>query len=142
MSSSSMVNDNDNNSKFFITFTNNILDSNKSLRWVGIINKNGITINEKYREGLKLLLSIEETHEFAKNTITRYKTRLKLEPKIGKLTYLFRRYEKISRCIIPINENYYLLLTMDFEENNFDNIIMEKIIPLIKKDNEKFLEVD
>jgi hypothetical protein len=134
-----MVNDNDNNSKFFITFTNNILDSNKSLRWVGIINKNGITINEKYREGLKLLLSIEETHEFAKNTITRYKTRLKLEPKIGKLTYLFRRYEKISRCIIPINENYYLLLTMDFEENNFDNIIMEKIIPLIKKDNEKFL---
>jgi hypothetical protein len=139
MSSSSMVNDNDNNSKFFITFTNNILDSNKSLRWVGIINKNGITINEKYREGLKLLLSIEETHEFAKNTITRYKTRLKLEPKIGKLTYLFRRYEKISRCIIPINENYYLLLTMDFEENNFDNIIMEKIIPLIKKDNEKFL---
>ncbi len=139
MSSSSMVNDNDNNSKFFITFTNNILDSNKSLRWVGIINKNGIIINEKYREGLKLLLSIEETHEFAKNTITRYKTRLKLEPKIGKLTYLFRRYEKISRCIIPINENYYLLLTMDFEENNFDNIIMEKIIPLIKKDNEKFL---
>jgi hypothetical protein len=134
-----MVNDNDNNSKFFITFTNNILDSNKSLRWVGIINKNGIIINEKYREGLKLLLSIEETHEFAKNTITRYKTRLKLEPKIGKLTYLFRRYEKISRCIIPINENYYLLLTMDFEENNFDNIIMEKIIPLIKKDNEKFL---
>jgi len=38
--------------------------------------------------------------------------------------------------LIPINENYYLILTMDFEENNFDKIIMEKIIPLIKK--EKF----
>ena len=42
----------------------------------------------------------------------------------------------MSRCLIPINENYYLILTMDFEENNFDKIIMEKIIPLIKK--EKF----
>jgi hypothetical protein len=28
-----------------------------------------------------------------------------------------------------INENYYLLLNIDFEENNFDKIIMEKIIP-------------
>ena len=75
-----------------------------------------------FREGLKLLLSVEETHEFAKNTITKHKTHLKLEPKIGKLTYLFRRYEKLSRCIISINEQYYLLLAMDFEENNFDKL--------------------
>jgi hypothetical protein len=31
--------------------------------------------------------------------------------------------------MIPINENYYLIVTMDFEENDFDKIIMEKIIP-------------
>ena len=43
----------------------------------------------------------------------------------------------MSRCIIPINEKYYLLLTMDFEENNFDKIIMEKIVPLIKKEKEE-----
>jgi hypothetical protein len=122
----------------FSTFTKNILNSAKSIRWVGIIDQNGITINEQYREGLKLILTIEETHEFAKNTITRHKTRLKLEPKIGKLTYLFRRYEKLSRCIIPINESYYLLLTMDFDENHFDKIIMEKIIPLVKEEKANF----
>jgi hypothetical protein len=123
---------------FLYTFTKNILKSHKSIRWVGIIDQNGITINEHYREQLKPLLTIEENHEFAKNTITRYKTRLKLEPKIGKLTYLFRRYEKMSRSIIPINENYYLLLNIDFEENNFDKIVMEKIIPLIEKEKENF----
>ena len=48
------------------------------------------------------------------------------------------RYENLSRSTIPINENYYLLLTMDSEENNSDKIIMEKIIPLIKKEKEKF----
>ena len=31
------------------------------------------------------------------------------------------------------NENNYLILNMDFEENHFDKIIMEKIIPLIKE---------
>jgi hypothetical protein len=27
---------------------------------------------------------------------------------------LFRRYTRMSRCLIPINENYYLIFTMDF----------------------------
>jgi len=79
------------------------------------------------------MLTIEETHEFAINTITRHKTRLKFEPKMGKLTYTYRRYKKMSRCLIPINENYYLLLTMDFDQYDFDKIIMDKITPLIKE---------
>ncbi len=120
------------------TFAKNILDSHKSIRWVGITDQNGIIINEQYRERLKPFLSIEETHEFAKDSITRYKTRLKLEPKMGKLTYLFRRYEKMSRCIIPINENYFLFLNIDFEEKSFNKIMMEKIIPLIEKEKEEF----
>jgi hypothetical protein len=131
--SSTAKNNNDNNNKFFSsTFTKNILDSHKSLRWVSIIDQDGTIINEQFREGLKPFLNKEETQEFAKGSITRYKTRLKLESKMGKLTYLLRRHEKLTRSIIPINESYYLLLTMDFEENNFDKIIMEKIFPLVK----------
>ena len=47
---------------------------------------------------------------------------------MGELTYTFRRYKKMSRCLIPINNenNFYLLLTMDFDQYNFDKIIMEK----------------
>jgi hypothetical protein len=124
--------------KFLYNFTKSILNSDRSIRWVGITDQNGIIINERYRNGLKLILTIEETHEFAINTITRHKTRLKFEPKIGELTYTFRRYKKMSRCLMPINENYYLLLTMDFDQYDFDKIIMEKIIPLIKQEKEKF----
>jgi len=119
-------------------FTDNILNLDKSIRWIGITNQNGFIINEKYREGLKLLLNKEENQESAINTITRHKTRTKFELKIGKLTYTLGRYENLSRSTISINENYYLLLTIDFEEKNFDKIIMEKIIPLIKKEKEKF----
>ena len=127
------------NTKFFSAFTQSILNSEKSIRWVGITDQNGIIINERYREGLDPLLTIEENHDFAVNTITRHKTRLKFEPKMGELTYTFRRYTKMSRCLIPINNgNYYMILNMDFEENHFDKIIMEKIIPLIKQEKEKF----
>ena len=57
---------------------------------------------------------------------------------MGKIIYTFGKYDKLNRSTIPISENYYLLLTMDFEENNFDKIIMEKIIPLVKEEKEEF----
>jgi len=130
---------NNNTTKFLYAFTKNILNFNKSIRWIGITDQDGNIINERDREGLKPFLTIEENHQWAIRTITRHKTRLQFELKMGKLTYLFRRYSRMSRCLIPINENYYLIFTMDFEESNFDKIIMEKIIPLINQEKEKFL---
>ncbi len=45
---SSGTNDSNNdNSKFRYAFTKNILNSDKSIRWVGVIDKYGIIINEQ-----------------------------------------------------------------------------------------------
>ena len=43
------------NTKFFYDFTQNILNLDESIRWVGITNQNGIIINERDRPGLKPL---------------------------------------------------------------------------------------
>ena len=126
--------------KFLYAFTQSVLNSDKSIRWVAITDQDGNIINEQNRrEGFESLLTKEENQESAINTIIRQKTRTKFEPKIGKLSYALGRYQKLSRCLIPINENYYLILTMDFDQYDFDKIIMEKIIPLIKKEKEKFV---
>jgi hypothetical protein len=135
--SSAAISNNDNN--FLSTFTKNILNFYRSIRRVGITDQNGNVINERDREGLKPLLTIEENHQWAMRTITRYKTRFNLESKMGKLMYLFRRYSRMSRCLIPINENYYLIFTMDFDQDDFDKIIMEKIIPFINQEKERFI---
>ena len=133
-----------NTTKFLYAFTHKVLNSDGSIRWVGITDQNGIIINERDRKGLKPFLTIDENHEFAINTINRHKTRLKFEPKMGELTYTFRRYTRMSRCLIPITNNneknpyYYLILTMDFDQYDFDKIITEKIIPLIIQEKEKF----
>lgn len=62
-------------------FTENVLNSEKYIRWVGITDQNGIIINEKHREGLKLLLTKEENQESAINTIIRQKQALNLNQK-------------------------------------------------------------
>ena len=110
-----------------------VLAKDSSVRWAGIVNKNGVILAQKAGKGVKLLLSDEENEEYASTAIARQKTRGKFEPKIGKILYSFGRYELLHRATIPINENYYLLMTLDVQEKNFDSIIMDKILPAVTR---------
>ena len=119
-----------------------VLAKHSSIRWTGIVNKNGVILAQKARKGVKLLLSDEENEEYAATAIARQKTRGKFEPKIGKMVYSYGRYELLHRATIPINENYYLLMTLDIEEKNFDSIIIGKILPLIMKIRSRLVATD
>jgi hypothetical protein len=119
-----------------------VLARHSSIRWTGIVNKNGVILAQKGRKGLKLLLSEEENEEYAATAIARQKTRGKFEPKIGKMVYSFGRYELLHRATMPIDENYYLLVTLDVEEKNFDSIIMDKILPAIIKSRSRIATAD
>ena len=110
-----------------------VLAKDSSVRWAGIVNKNGVILAQKAGKGVKLLLSDEENEEYASTAIARQKTRGKFEPKIGKILYSFGRYELLHRATVPINENYYLLMTLDVQEKNFDSIIMDKILPAVTR---------
>ena len=119
-----------------------VLAKHGSIRWTGIVNKNGVILAQKNRKGVKLLLSEEENEEYAATAIARQKTRGKFEPKIGKMVYSFGRYELLHRATIPINDNYYMLMTLDVEEKNFDSIIMDKIVPVITKSRSRFVSTE
>jgi hypothetical protein len=54
------------------------------------------------------------------------------------LLYAFGRYQKLNRATIPINESYYLLLTLDVVQKDFNAIIMDKVIPLVEKEKSRF----
>lgn len=119
-----------------------MLGKDRSIRWVGMVNKNGVIVTQKVREGVKLLLTEEENENYAATAIARQRTRSKFEPKIGKMVYAFGRYDKLHRATIPINEDYYLLITMDVEEKNFDSIIIQKVVPLIVENKSRFITMD
>jgi hypothetical protein len=82
-------------------------------------------------------MSEEESEEYAAAAVSRYRTRVKFQTKIGKLNYAVGRYENVTRITIPISNDYFLLLTID-KEKNYDDMIKEKIIPFINKNRNRF----
>jgi hypothetical protein len=124
--------------KFLYRFNKDVLNLDPSIRWVGISDNTGILLNVVYKEGVTLLLSNEENEEYASNAIKRHKTRITFESKMGKMNYAVGRYEKLIRATIPIDSNYYLLITLDVEAKDYDNIIIEKVIPFVEKEKERF----
>lgn len=128
------------NYEFLYSFTKEILSIDNSIRWIGIANKFGVLINAEYREQLQPLMSEEENEEYASLTVTRYKTRIKFQPKIGQLIYAFAKYEKLCRATIHINDDYFLLLTLDSKTKNFDEILTEKVIPTVQQRRQLFTD--
>ena len=120
------------NKDFFENLSKEILKMSSTLRWIAIADSEGNLLNIKKREGLEPLMTREENQDYTLNAITRHKSRLKFQDKLGKLVYSLGRYEKLIRIVTPINNKYYVLLTIDVEEPHIDSIMTEQIIPKIK----------
>lgn len=127
------------NNDSFANVSKEILGISSSLRWIAIADSEGHLLNITRREGLDPLMTREENEEYALNAIARHKSRIKFEDKLGKLIYSLGKYEKLARIVTPINNKYYILLTMDVEEPHIDSIMTKQIIPKIK-DNINYFE--
>ena len=127
------------NKDHFENLSKEILKINSSLRWIAIANSNGTLLNVARRDGLEPLMTRQENQEYALNAITRHKSRLKFEDKLGRLVYSLGKYEKLVRIVTPVNNKYYVLLTVDVEEPHIDSLMREQIIPKIK-DNIQYFE--
>jgi len=128
-----------NNKDHFESLSKEILKINSSLRWIAIADSNGTLLNIARRDGLEPLMTRQENQEYTLNAISRHKSRLKFEDKLGRLVYSLGKYEKLVRIVTPINNKYYVLLTVDVEEPHIDSLMREQIIPMIK-DNIQYFE--
>jgi hypothetical protein len=120
------------NKDFFENLSKEILKMSSTLRWIAIADSEGKLLNITRREGLEPLMTRDENQDYTLNAITRHRSRLKFQDKLGKLVYSLGRYEKLIRIVTPINNKYYVLLTIDVEEPHIDSIMTEQIIPKIK----------
>ncbi|MGB7695880.1 MAG: DUF6659 family protein [Nitrososphaeraceae archaeon] len=127
------------NKDHFESLSKEILKINSSLRWIAIADSNGTLLNIARRDGLEPLMTRQENQEYTLNAISRHKSRLKFEDKLGRLVYSLGKYEKLVRIVTPINNKYYILLTVDVEEPHIDSLMREQIIPKIK-DNIQYFE--
>jgi hypothetical protein len=111
-----------------------ILESDRSIRFVGISDKMGKQIASSYRDKLVPLLTPTEIEMSAIESVLRMKTRKDFESKLGKPIYTFTLYQKIKRVTITLENKEYPILMASFDlEADHDNIIVNKILPLINE---------
>jgi hypothetical protein len=116
------------------------------IRFVGITDEDGTLLATTERKGLKPLLSPEERAQYAITAATRQYTRLRWEYLLGKVEYASSHYAKLIRATIPIaDENsrlyYVMLLSFDVESGDkVHNIIMNKVLPIVRKNTSKFMK--
>src|SRR5919204_1074585 len=114
---------------------NQILQSDDSIRFVGVPNKMGRLIVYKYRNGLVPLLTEREIEMLAIESVLRMNTRKDFESKLGKPIYSFTLYEKVKRATITLQSEDYPILMVSFDiQANHDYIIMNKILPIVRKE--------
>jgi hypothetical protein len=72
---------------------------------------------------------------FAIESVLRMNTRKDFESKLGKPIYSFTLYEKIKRTTISLDNKDYPILMVSFDRDaDQESIILNKIIPFVKKE--------
>ena len=120
----------------FSSLCNNLVGIDPRIRFVGVADKHGLILTTAEREGIIPLLNDEETEQYAITASTRQYTRLRWQDLLGKLHYTCSLYEKILRITVPITNqknrlDYLLIFTLNPNTEDFDYLIMEKVIPIV-----------
>ena len=112
-----------------------IIESDKAIRFVGISNKMGDQIISRYRAGLTPLLTPKEIEMYAIQSVLRMNTRKDFESKLGKPIYSFTLYQKLKRVTVTLENKEYPILLASFDiEADHDNIIVNKLLPMINEE--------
>jgi hypothetical protein len=99
-----------------------IMNVDTKIRLVTICDNNGKVMFSDHRQGVKNLLSPEESKESLELAVNSWKTRSKLASKIGKGKYVLAEYEKIKRITMPFGHDLLLYITTEPQADH-SNII-------------------
>ena len=101
-----------------------IIKMDPSIRLVTICDSNGRVMYSQHREGVRNLLTTEESKESLELAVNSWKIRTKLAQKIGKGRYVLAEYEKIKRITMPLgdDDNHLLYITTEIQADH-SNII-------------------
>ena len=110
-----------------------VILTDKSIRFCAVINKLGQIQASQYRKGVRPLSDASEIDREALLLSIRFSKRPHWEEKFGQIAYILARYDKCIRAAIPIafDDNHLVLVSFDIGKNDFDTIIMDRIMPLV-----------
>jgi len=112
-------------------FCKQILELDKTIRFVGIADISTELVMSEYREGVTPLLPGKESEMSLFQSVMRMESREGEEEKLGKTIYSFTVFEKVKRATIPLHDNYKLMVSFDTSADH--ESIISKILQICKK---------
>ena len=99
------------------------------VRFAGICDDTGEILYGGQREGVKDLLSREETRRSNLQALARWGLRYTLASKIGLGKYAMAEYENIKRITVPLDNDHLLLVTteVDLDHEKIINDILKLV---------------
>jgi hypothetical protein len=94
------------------------MEIDPKIRFATIFDMNGNILFSEHREGVKNLLTPEESKRSLQLAINAWKSRNEVSDKIGKGKYALVEYEKLKRITMPLDSNHILYLTTDVEADH------------------------
>ncbi len=94
------------------------MEIDPKIRFATIFDMTGNIMFSAHREGVKSLLTPEESKRSLQLAINAWKSRNEVSDKIGKGKYALVEYEKLKRITIPLDSNHILYLTTDVEADH------------------------
>jgi hypothetical protein len=114
-----------------------ILNLDPKVRFAGICDDTGEIKYGGQREGIKNLLSPEETKKSNLQALARWGLRNALVTKIGKGIYSMAEYEKIKRITMPLENDHLLLVTTEVEADH--GRIINNVLKLLQHSSDNYI---
>jgi hypothetical protein len=95
-----------------------LINFDPKIRLITICDVDGKIMYSDHRQGVKNLLTPEESKKSLDLAINAWKTRSELAPKIGKGRYVLAEYEKIKRITMPLGDSHILYITTEVESDH------------------------
>jgi hypothetical protein len=114
-----------------------ILNVDPKVRFAGICDDSGEIKYGGQREGVKNLLSAEETKRSNLQALARWGLRNALAAKTGKGRYAMAEYEKIKRITVPLEDDRLLLVTTEVEADH--RSIINNVLKLVQHSSDNYM---
>jgi hypothetical protein len=107
-----------------------IINLDPKIRYAGICDDSGETKYGGQRDGLKSLLSTEETKKSNLQALARWGLRNALAPKVGKGKYSMAEYEKLKRITVPLEGDHLLLISTEIDADH--SKVIDSVLKLLR----------
>ena len=104
-----------------------LMEANKYVRYAAICDNDGRILWSSYRNGVKNILTLEETKSTLKRALNTWKIRDELSAKIGKGRFAIVGYDKIKRITVPLRNEHMLFLSVEGDKPEYIKDILNVV---------------